>query len=65
MINQKTLKEKHTKLIVEKDNKRFDAIYFNFADGLPEYIDAVFTLEANEYKGLQTLQLQIKTLYQA
>ena len=60
VINQRILGEKHSKLILEKDNKRFDAIYFNYADNLPESINAVYALEANEYKGLQTLQLQIK-----
>jgi single-stranded-DNA-specific exonuclease len=48
------------KLILEKDGKHFDAIYFNCSDNLPENITAVYALEANEYKGLQTLQLQVK-----
>ena len=60
VINQRILGEKHLKLILEKDSKRFDAIYFNHADSLPENITAAYALEANEYKGLQTLQLQIK-----
>ncbi len=60
VINQRILKDKHLKLILEKDAKRFDAIYFNCADVLPENITAAYALEANEYKGLQTLQLQIK-----
>ena len=60
VINQRILKDKHLKLILEKDAKRFDAIYFNCADELPENITAAYALEANEYKGLQTLQLQIK-----
>ena len=70
VINQRILGEKHSKLILEKvslekdskriDSKRYDAIYFNYAESLPENISAVYALEANEYKGLQTLQLQIK-----
>ncbi len=65
VINQRILGEKHLKLTLEKDNecgikKRYDAIYFNRADNLPDSIVAVYALEANEYKGLQTLQLQIK-----
>jgi single-stranded-DNA-specific exonuclease len=60
VINQRILGEKHLKLILEKDQKRFDAIYFNCADVLQENITAVYALEANEYKGLQSLQLQIK-----
>ncbi len=65
VINQRILGEKHLKLILEKDSqrgdkKRYDAIYFNHADSLPLDIVAAYALEANEYKGLQTLQLQIK-----
>ncbi len=65
VINQRILGEKHSKLILEKegiqgDKKRYDAIYFNYADNLPVNVVAAYALEANEYKGLQTLQLQIK-----
>ena len=60
VVNQRILGEKHLKLILEKDSKRFDAIYFNYSENLSENITAAYALEANEYKGLQTLQLQIK-----
>lgn len=65
VINQRILKEKHLKLLLEKDQKRFDAIYFNFADknfadDLPNTISAVYSLDMNEYKGLQTVQLMLK-----
>jgi single-stranded-DNA-specific exonuclease len=60
VINQRIVGEKHLKLILEKESKRFDAIYFNFADNLPETVNAVYALDVNEYKGLQTLQLQVK-----
>jgi single-stranded-DNA-specific exonuclease len=60
VINQRIVGQKHLKLLLEKDQKRFDAIYFNCVENLPENINAVYALEANEYKGLQSLQLQIK-----
>ncbi len=60
VINQRIVGEKHLKLILEKDKKRFDAIYFNQRDFLPDQISAAYVLEANEYKGLQTVQLQLK-----
>ncbi len=60
VINQRVVGEKHLKLILEKDQKRFDAIYFNQYGFLPEQVSAAYTLEANEYKGLQTVQLQLK-----
>ena len=63
VINQRVIGEKHSKLILEKEQKRFDAIYFNCCDDLPETIAAVYAMEANEYKGLQTLQLQIKHVF--
>lgn len=60
VVQQRIVGEKHLKLLLEKDQKRFDAIYFNCIDHLAEEIDAVYALDANEYKGLQTVQLQIK-----
>ena len=60
VINQRVLKEKHSKLLLEKDQKRFDAIYFNYAGDLPNIITAVYSLDVNEYKGLQTVQLMLK-----
>ena len=60
VISQRIVGQKHLKLILEKDKKRFDAIYFNCVDDLSENISAVYALDVNEYKGLQTLQLQIK-----
>lgn len=60
VINQRVLKDKHLKLLLEKDQKRFDAIFFNHHENLPEDIAVVYSLETNEYKGLQTVQLLIK-----
>ena len=60
VINQRVVGEKHLKLILEKDQKRFDAIYFNCTEVSSESVSAVYTLESNEYKGLQTVQLHIK-----
>ncbi len=60
VINQRIVGEKHLKLILEKEHKRFDAIYFNCTEVNGASVNAAYTLEANEYKGLQTVQLQIK-----
>ena len=60
VINQRILKEKHLKLILEKDATRFDAIYFNCTDNLSESVKMVYMLDVNEYNGLQTLQLLVK-----
>jgi single-stranded-DNA-specific exonuclease len=63
VINQRIVGEKHLKLLLEKDQKRFDAILFNSIENLAENITAVYAMEANEYNGLQTLQLQIKQIF--
>ena len=60
VINQRILKEKHLKLILEKDAQRFDAIYFNYTNTLNDVVNVVYTLDMNEYKGLRTLQLLVK-----
>ena len=60
VINQRIVGEKHLKLILEKDKKRFDAIYFNCTDISDGIVQVVYALDVNEYKGLQTLQLQIR-----
>ncbi len=62
VINQRIVGEKHLKLILEKNQKRFDAIYFNCIDNLGAMASVVYQLDVNEYKGLQTLQLQVKCL---
>ena len=63
VIQQRILGEKHSKLILEKEQRRFDAIYFNYAEELGGNIMAAYILEANEYNGLQSLQLQIKHVF--
>ena len=63
VINQRIVGEKHTKIVLEKDNKRFDAIYFNYTETLDSLINAVFALDVNEYNGAKLLQLMIKHIY--
>ena len=64
VINQRVVGEKHLKLVLEKeslekDKKRFDAIFFGQTEFLPEQIQAVYQLQTNTYNGLQSVQLQI------
>ena len=64
VINQRVVGEKHLKLVLEKeslekDKKRFDAIFFGQTAFLPEQIQAVYQLQTNSYNGLQSLQLQL------
>ena len=62
VISQRIVGQKHLKLILEKDQKRIDAIYFNCQDSLDNEIYAAYALESNEYNNLQTVQLVIKHL---
>lgn len=59
VVNQRIVGEKHLKLYLEKDKKRFDAIFFGQTDFLPEQIQVVYQLQTNAYNGLQSLQLQV------
>ena len=63
VVNQRIVGEKHTKIVLEKDNNRFDAIYFNYIETLDSSINAVFALDVNEYNGAKLLQLMIKHIY--
>ena len=56
---------KHLKLVIERDNVTFYAMYFNttpyqfgYAEG--DRIDMMFTLDINEYRNLRTLQLMVQ-----
>ncbi len=60
VLNQRVLKERHLKLQLDKDGRRFDAIWFNHADGLPARIRAAYRLDANEFNGRTTVQLMIE-----
>ena len=60
--NQRIVGEKHLKLKLRKliSNTSYDAILFFQAEPLPECIQAVFRLQANEFNGNTTLQLLIE-----
>ena len=59
VINQRIVGSKHLKLLLEKQGKRFDAIYFGQTETLPEQIDTAYQLQVNTYNGMQTVQLQL------
>jgi len=58
---------RHLKLIVaDEQGKQWDAIAFRQGDWigrLPAYIDLVYTLEANEWNGRVTLQLNVQDIH--
>lgn len=60
LISQRVLKERHLKLVLEKNGQRFDAIWFGHTDTLPPYIKVAFRLDANEYNGVTRVQLIVE-----
>ena len=59
VLNQRIVGEKHMKLILEKDEERFDAIFFGQVDFLPNQFRGQYQLQVNAYNGVTSLQLQI------
>ncbi len=58
---------KHLKLVLSKDGKKFSAVYFNmspenfrFLEGFT--VDVAFNLEINEYKGSRNAQLNVRDI---
>ena len=62
---QRLLKDKHLKLTLERGHQHFDAIWFNRAELLPEYIDAAYRLDQNIWNGMVSAQLIIEYACQA
>jgi single-stranded-DNA-specific exonuclease len=60
VLDQRILKEKHLKLKLDKGGKRFDAIYFNFAETVGRRAQVAYTLDINEWNGEQNVQLMVK-----
>jgi single-stranded-DNA-specific exonuclease len=60
VASQRVLKDKHLKLKLTKGRASFDAIQFNFAEAAPERIHAAFRLDANQFNGVENLQLMIE-----
>ena len=57
---QRLLKDRHLKLALRKNNTRFEAIFFNYAEPVPATIHAAYRLSVNEYNGVSSVQLMIE-----
>jgi len=60
VVNQRLLKDKHLKLLLERSGQRFEAIWFNHADVLPEFVQAAYRLDVNAWKGSLSVQLLVE-----
>lgn len=60
VISQRILKEKHLKLLLERNGNRYDAIWFGHTDSLGGRAKVAFRLDANEYNGVTKVQLMVE-----
>ncbi|MGB9989642.1 single-stranded-DNA-specific exonuclease RecJ [Pseudoduganella rhizocola] len=60
VVSQRILKERHLKLLLEKNGTRYDAIWFGRTDGLGDRARVAFRLDANEYNGTTKVQLMVE-----
>ncbi len=64
LISQRILKERHLKLVLEKNGMRYDAIWFGHTDSYQDQIRVAFRLDANEYNGVTKVQLLVEHIEQ-
>ncbi|MDC7712208.1 single-stranded-DNA-specific exonuclease RecJ [Vogesella indigofera] len=60
IVSQRVVGDKHLKLRLEKDGVQCDGMLFNQVEWLPQTINAVYQLAANEWKGRKELQIYIQ-----
>jgi len=60
VVNQRVVGERHLKLTLSKQGKRFDAIFFGQQEFLPKDILVVYHLQTNEYNGARNVQLNLR-----
>jgi len=59
VVSQRIVGEKHLKVLLEKQGKRFNAIYFGRTEDLPNQVDVAYQLQVNTYNNMQSVQLQL------
>ncbi len=60
VVSQRILKDRHLKLLLEKNGTRFDAIWFGHTEAMGERARVAFRLDANEYNGVTKVQLMVE-----
>jgi len=58
--SQRLLKDKHLKLVLEKNGQRYDAIWFNSTKDLPQHAEVAYRLDLNTYNGVTRTQLLVE-----
>jgi single-stranded-DNA-specific exonuclease len=57
---QRVVGDKHLKLRLAKDGRRFEAMRFGALEPLPEKVRAAYRLAVNEFNGLRNIQLNVE-----
>lgn len=60
VLDQRVVGERHLKLTLDKAGRRFDGIFFQQQEFLPENILAVYQLQTNVYNGFESIQLCLR-----
>ena len=60
VISQRILKERHLKLLLERNGQRYDAIWFGHTASIGDRARVAFRLDANEYNGVTKVQLMVE-----
>jgi single-stranded-DNA-specific exonuclease len=60
VVSQRILKDRHLKLLLERNGRRYDAIWFGNTASLGERARVAFRLDANEYNGVTKVQLLVE-----
>ncbi|PTU65066.1 single-stranded-DNA-specific exonuclease RecJ [Chromobacterium sp. Panama] len=60
VMSQRVVGDKHLKLRLARDGEEFDAMLFNQVEWLPDNVDAVYQLIANEWQGRKELQVYLQ-----
>ncbi|HYG55977.1 MAG TPA: single-stranded-DNA-specific exonuclease RecJ [Burkholderiales bacterium] len=58
--SQRVVGERHLKLRLAKDGRRFEAMRFGALDPLPERVRAAYRLAVHEFNGLKNVQLNVE-----
>ena len=61
VVSQEVIADKHNKCILKSEYGVYDAIIFNFSEELAGRIEAVYTIELNEFNQKSSIQLIIKS----
>ena len=65
IVEQKILKDAHLKLVLEKDDRRFDAIWFSRNTIVEsDEADFIYTIGINEFMGNRNIQLMVENIYE-